>query len=254
MIFSMLEVSTAVEGVASTNLAGSVPANHLSFIGLFLHADPIVMIIMIMLIAMSVISWGIIFEKIVTFRNNIQRADKFEHDFWSAEALDKFLEKVKKRKTKDPFVTIFLAAMEEWTRSKNMDHRPGSELRLGLKERITQMMSVARNRELDKLERGLGFLATAGSSAPFIGLLGTVIGIMNSFRAIAGQQNTSLAVVAPGIAEALFATAIGLFVAIPAVIAYNKLSSELGRYAGRLEDFCTEFNTLFSRQIDNGGA
>jgi len=114
-------------------------------------------------------------------------------------------------------------------------------------------MAITRNREMERLERGLGFLATAGSATPFIGLLGTCIGIINAFRSIAGSQNTSLAVVAPGIAEALFATAIGLFVAIPAVMAFNKFNGELNRLAGKLDDFSTEFQMLLSRQLDKGG-
>ncbi|MFZ4124771.1 MAG: MotA/TolQ/ExbB proton channel family protein [Rickettsiales bacterium] len=148
--------------------------------------------------------------------------------------------------------------MDEWFRSKNNERLVrgsgtsggAGELTITLKERMLQQMVVVRNRELERLERGLGFLGTAGSSAPFIGLLGTVIGIMNSFRAIAGAQNTSLAVVAPGIAEALLATGIGLFVAIPAVIAFNKFNGELNRMAGKLEDFSMEFHTLLSRQLE----
>jgi biopolymer transport protein TolQ len=151
---------------------------------------------------------------------------------------------------------MFVAAMEEWFRGKSSERVVGKgssgELTITLKERMLQQMVVVRNRELERLEHGLGFLATAGSSAPFIGLLGTCIGIMNSFRAIAGSQNTSLAVVAPGIAEALLATAIGLFVAIPAVMAFNRFNGELNRMAGKLEDFTTEFQTLLSRQLDKG--
>ena len=147
--------------------------------------------------------------------------------------------------------------MDEWFRSKGQERLvPGSsgrgDLTITVKERIVQQMALTRNREMERLERGLGFLATAGSSSPFIGLLGTCIGIINAFRNIAGSQNTSLAVVAPGIAEALFATAIGLFVAIPAVIAFNKFNGELNRLAGKLEDFSMEFQMLLSRQLDKG--
>ncbi len=123
-------------------------------------------------------------------------------------------------------------------------------MKLSLRERIVQVMQVARNREIERVESGLGFLATTGSSAPFIGLFGTVWGIMNSFHAIAMSKNTSLVAVAPGIAEALFATAIGLFAAIPAVIAYNKFSNELARFSNKLEDFSTEFDTILSRQLE----
>jgi biopolymer transport protein TolQ len=146
---------------------------------------------------------------------------------------------------------IFTAAMEEWSRSKIRDLATAHlSQKLGVRERINQVMMVARNREIESLENGLGFLASIGASAPFIGLFGTVLGIMHSFTAIAVSKNTSLVSVAPGIAEALFATAIGLFAAIPAVIAYNKFSNELDKFSGKLEDFSVEFNTLLSRQIE----
>ncbi|MGB1540054.1 MAG: MotA/TolQ/ExbB proton channel family protein, partial [Rickettsiales bacterium] len=180
---------------------------------------------------------------------------RFEKEFWSAGAIDKFYEKVKKRGN-HPMVHVFIAAMEEWYRSRK-DARPpvGNDpsLRVGVRDRVAQVMLITRNREIEKLERGLSFLATTGSAAPFVGLFGTVWGIMNSFTSIAISKNTTLAVVAPGIAEALLATAIGLFAAIPAVIGYNKFAGELDRFAGRMEDFSTEFTTLLSRQLDNGG-
>lgn len=254
-----MTVSTAVDPVASSTLAGSVStaavAHDTSFIGLIMNAEPLVLLIMLILLAMSVTSWAIILDKFAALRSLMDRTNHFENEFWSAEALDKFYERVKKRKAKHPIAIMFSAAMDEWLRSKAQDRvvpRTGgaSELQVSVKERIMQMMSVARNRELDRLERGLGFLATAGSASPFIGLLGTCIGIMNSFRAIAGSQNTSLAVVAPGIAEALMATSIGLFVAIPAVVAYNRFNGEINRLAGRLEDFATEFEALLSRQSE----
>ena len=146
---------------------------------------------------------------------------------------------------------VFVAAMDEWFRSRVRDiNNVNLAQKLGIRERINQIMIVSRNRELEKLESGLGFLATIGSSAPFIGLFGTVLGIMHSFTSIAQSKNTSLVSVAPGIAEALFATALGLFAAIPAVIAYNKFSGELDKFAGKLEDFSVEFNMLMSRQIE----
>jgi biopolymer transport protein TolQ len=252
-----MTVDTAVSPVDAASLAGSAaPAMHdTSFFGLIFHADPLVMAIMFLLIAMSVVSWAIILDKFNSLRSLVDRTNAFENDFWSADALDKFYERLKKRKAKHPIATMFSAAMEEWLRSKGQERvvpraNAGGELQVSVKERIMQMMTVARNRELDRLERGLGFLATAGSASPFIGLLGTCIGIMNSFRAIAGSQNTSLAVVAPGIAEALLATSIGLFVAIPAVVAYNRFNSEINRLAGRMEDFATEFDALLSRQTE----
>lgn len=248
-----MTANTAVTSVQSTELAGTV-SHDMSLMGLFLSADPIVMAVMVGLMLMSVISWGIIFNKVFLFRTLHYKTDKFEQEFWSADALDKLHDKIKKRKTMHPMAAVFNSAMEEWSRSRlqNKQSTGPSELQITLKDRMAQMMSVTRNRELDKIEGGLGFLASAGSSAPFIGLFGTVIGIMNSFTSIAGANNTSLAVVAPGIAEALFATAIGLFVAIPAVIAYNKFSQELMRFGGRIDDFSTEFNTLLGRQLSGG--
>lgn len=251
-----MAVDNAVSAIKAAELAGTSGAHDLSIVGLFMNADPIVMGIMAMLILMSIVSWGIIIEKSISFRTLNYKTLRFEEEFWSADALDKLHDTIKKRKNLHPIAAVFNAAMTEWTNSREMDKRHVNselkELRAGLNDRMAQMMSVSRNRELDKVESGLSFLATAGSAAPFIGLFGTVVGIMNSFTSIAGSQNTSLAVVAPGIAEALFATAIGLFVAIPAVIAYNKFSRDLSRFAGRIDDFSTEFNTLLARQIIAG--
>lgn len=246
-------VSTAVDPVAATSLAGSAPiptVGDLSMIGLFLQADWVVKLVIIALVMASFWCWAIIFEKIIVLRAIRAKTKTFENEFWGSEALDKFHERTKKR-SGHPMAAVFSAGMEEWFRSKNVGNSLGAgSLRISVKERIFQVMQVARNRELDKLESGLGFLATTGSSAPFIGLFGTVWGIMHSFHAIAMTKNTSLAAVAPGIAEALFATAIGLFAAIPAVIAYNKFSNEIGGFAGRLEDFSAEFNTIISRQVE----
>jgi biopolymer transport protein TolQ len=242
-------VSTAVQGVNSTTLAGSAPAHGFSMVDMFMQADWVVKSIMIMLVMASVWCWTIIFEKYFMFRNVKEKAQKFENEFWSSDALDKLYEKVKKR-ANHPMAIIFVGAMEEWFRSKSNGAVVLHGLKLSLRERIVQVMQVARNRELEQLEHGLGFLATVGSAAPFVGLLGTVWGIMNSFQAIAVSKNTSLVAVAPGIAEALFATAIGLFAAIPAVIAYNKFSNELVRFSNKLEDFSTEFDTILSRQME----
>jgi len=245
-------VNTAVESVSSTEMAGSVTAaaHDMSFFGMFLHADFVVQIVMLMLLLASFWSWSIIIEKIIVFRGIKSKSSRFESDFWASEALDKFHERIKKR-ANHPMAVMFVAAMDEWFRSRIRDIS-GANLsqKLGIRERINQVMIVSRNRELEKLENGLGFLATIGASAPFIGLFGTVLGIMHSFTAIAQTKNTSLVSVAPGIAEALFATAIGLFAAIPAVIAYNKLSGEVDKLAGKLEDFSVEFNMLMSRQIE----
>ncbi|MDE3015776.1 MAG: protein TolQ [Pseudomonadota bacterium] len=242
-------VSTAVQGVDSSTLAGNTPLHDFSIIGMFMEADWIVKIVLLILLFASFWCWAIIFEKYFLFRTIKAKAQRFENDFWSSDALDKFYEKVKKR-ANHPMAIIFVAAMEEWFRSKNSSQQSAQGMKLNLRERIVQVMQVARNRELEHVESGLGFLATTGSSAPFIGLFGTVWGIMHSFHGIALSRNTSLVAVAPGIAEALFATAIGLFAAIPAVIAYNKFASESARFANKLEDFSTEFDTILSRQLE----
>ncbi|NBX03956.1 MAG: protein TolQ [Alphaproteobacteria bacterium] len=241
--------STAVSGVNSATLAGSAGMHDFSMLGMFLQADWVVKIVMMLLLFASFWCWAIIAEKYFLFRSIKQKAAKFEQDFWSSEALDKFYEKTKKR-ANHPMAVIFVAAMEEWFHSKTGTSQAIGGMKLSMRERIVQVMMVARNRETEHLESGLGFLATVGSSAPFVGLFGTVWGIMNSFHAITISKNTSLVAVAPGIAEALFATAIGLFAAIPAVIAYNKFSNDLGRFEGKLEDFSTEFDTILSRQLE----
>lgn len=244
-------VSTAVQGVDATALAGSAAGvvHDLSMWGMFVNADIIVKGVMIMLIMASFWCWGIIIEKYLVFRRIKEKAARFENEFWASEALDKFYEKSKKR-ANHPMAVMFVAAMEEWFRSKTSNMLQPQGFRLSLKERIVQVMLVSRNREVENLERGLGFLATTGSAAPFVGLFGTVWGIMNSFHAIALSKNTSLVAVAPGIAEALFATAIGLFAAIPAVIAYNKFNMEVTRFSNKLDDFSTEFDTILSRQLE----
>lgn len=257
-----MSTAAPVTGVDAAEVAGTVTAAaqtaDLSMLGLLLHAQPLVLAIILLMLAMSIASWSIIIEKILALRSVNEKTNQFESEFWSAEALDKYYEKVKKRKSKHPIAVMFAAAMDEWFRSKGQERLvPGrsggtGDLTISVKERIVQQMALARNREMERLERGLGFLATAGSSSPFIGLFGTCVGIIDAFRQIAASQNTSLAVVAPGIAEALFATAIGLFVAIPAVVAFNKFNSELNRLAGKLEDFSMEFQMLLSRQLDKG--
>lgn len=245
----LTNVSTAVQGVDAATLAGSAASHSFSVLGMFMQADFVVKGVMLLLLFASLWCWAIIFEKYFLFSNAKSKAHRFEGEFWSSDALDKFYEKVKKR-ANHSMAIIFVAAMEEWMRSKTTAQTPLQGLKISLRERVVQVMQVARNREVDHLERGLGFLATVGSSAPFIGLFGTVWGIMNSFQSIALSKNTSLAAVAPGIAEALLATAIGLFAAIPAVIAYNKFSNELTRFSNKLEDFSTEFDTILSRQLE----
>ncbi len=242
--------NTAVDSISSTTLAGSAPVMDLSMWGLFLQSDMVVKIVMVMLLLASFWCWAIIIEKWYLMRGVTAKAKEFEAEFWASDALDKFHERVKKR-ANHPMALVFVAAMEEWFRSKSTGAAAQvGVVRAGLRERIAHIMQVATHREMDRLEHGLGFLATTGSTAPFVGLFGTVWGIIHSFHSIAMTKNTSLAAVAPGIAEALFATAIGLFAAIPAVVAYNKFSRDIDRFAGQLEDFSLEFTTILSRQID----
>jgi len=229
-------------------LAGTV-AHDLSIIGLFLQSDSIVKLVMLILLLASFWSWAIIFDKAMRLRRLRHAASSFEETFWSGGSLDDLYERVGQRPP-DPMTAVFSSAMREWRRSaaKNLLGTPG--MRASLQQRIERVMSVTVGREMERVERFMAFLATVGSTAPFVGLFGTVWGIMDSFQSIAASKNTSLAVVAPGIAESLFATALGLVAAIPAVVAYNKLATDFGRYAGRLEAFATEFSAILSRQLD----
>lgn len=233
--------------VESLSLGGSAAAD-LSIWGLFLQADWIVKLVIIALILASIWCWAIIFDKIRRLRRLREQAEEFEDTFWSGGSLDDLYERVGSR-PEDPMAAMFVAAMREWRRSASRGF--GSiDLKASLTQRIEKVMQITLGREMVQVERYMTFLASVGSTAPFIGLFGTVWGIMNSFAAIATTKNTSLAVVAPGIAEALFATALGLVAAIPAVVAYNKLSNDMGRYAGRLEAFAGEFGAILSRQVE----
>ena len=223
-------------------------ASQLSLWTLFIQADIVVKVVMVMLLLASFWCWAIIFDKLMKLRHLVNQADEFEDSFWSGGSLEDLYDRVGNRPV-DPMSAVFAAAMREWRRSAAKVANPGAS-RASLQQRIDRVMSVTVGRELERLEKYLPFLASVGSTAPFVGLFGTVWGIMNSFTAIAAQKNTSLAVVAPGIAEALFATAIGLVAAIPAVLAYNKISNDLGRYANRLEAFAGEFSAILSRQLD----
>ena len=234
--------------IAATGLGGAA-APDMSILGLFLQADWVVKLVVILLLLASFWSWAIIIDKLRRLRRVRAQADQFEEAFWSGNSIDDLYDRISGRPD-HPMALVFVAAMREWRRAADRLAAPGAVLATGLQERISKVMRVALHRELDGLERYLGFLATVGSTAPFVGLFGTVWGIMNSFSSIAVSKNTSLSVVAPGIAEALFATALGLVAAIPAVIAYNKLSSDVGRFEGRLEGFADEFSAILSRQID----
>ena len=234
-------------------LAGSAPDAGMSVWGLFWRADPIVKLVMLVLLGASVWCWAIIFDKTVRLRRLRNQAENFEESFWSGGSLEDLYDRIG-RNPGHPMAAVFAAAMEELRRAmQRRDIIADDRLRAGLQQRINQAMNVSADREMDRLERYMAFLATVGSTAPFVGLFGTVWGIMNAFTAIAVNRDTSLTVVAPGIAEALFATALGLLAAIPAVVAYNKLSTDLDRYGSRLETFATEFHSLLSRQLDEKG-
>ncbi|MCL4121196.1 UNVERIFIED_CONTAM: hypothetical protein GTU68_018345 [Idotea baltica] len=214
--------------------------------GMFAHATIPVKLVMIMLVAASLWSWAVIVDKWIQYRKARAEARVFDDAFWSGNPLDELFDKIGAN-PKGQSEKIFAAGMLEWRRS----HRQDGGLIAGATSRIDRNMDVAIAKETETLQRGLGVLATVGSSAPFIGLFGTVIGIMNAFIEIAEQQNTNLAVVAPGIAEALLATGLGLFAAIPAVIYYNKLSADADRIVTGYEAFADEFATILSRQLDS---
>ncbi len=217
----------------------------LSVLGMFLQADWVVKLVMVALLIASVWVWAIVFEKVTSLRRANRTADRFEDQFWSGGSLDELYE-AEGLKPRHPIAAVFGAAMGEWRRSQRV---VGADMsRSGVRDRVERAMVVTISREMERQERWMVFLASVGATAPFIGLFGTVWGIMHSFAAIAAQHNTNLSVVAPGIAEALLATAIGLVAAIPAVLAYNKISTDLARYAARLEGFATEFGAILSRQ------
>ena len=237
-----------MDQVQAVNLPGSV-ADSLSMWSLFMDADIIVKIVMVALLAASVWCWAIIFDKWSRLRALVRSADQFEENFWSGGSLEDLYDRIGSRPL-DPMSSLFVAAMREWRRSAAKGLADREAARVSLPRRIDRVMQVTLGREMDQLEARMGFLASVGSTAPFVGLFGTVWGIMNSFHHIGVSKNTSLAVVAPGIAEALFATALGLVAAIPAVLAYNKLSADIDRYAKRLEGFAGEFGAILSRQLE----
>src|SRR6185312_9516398 len=221
---------------------------NISVVHMFMGADWIVKTVMLILLVASLWSWTIIFNKWLALGTLRRRAAKFEKTFWSGQSLDELYQQFSNR-ADHPMAAVFVSALREWRRAFE-GGTPREALAPGIKDRIDKAMSVTIMREADGLERSLGFLATVGSTAPFLGLFGTVWGIMNSFSAIAARHDTTLAVVAPGIAEALFATAMGLLAAIPAVIFYNRFVNEIGRYTTRLDAFADEFSAILSRQLD----
>ena len=224
------------------------PAVNFSLLGLFLSADWIVKIVMLGLLGASVWCWAIIVDKSMLYGRANRQMNAFERVFWSGQSLEELYQQTQERPPMG-LGAIFVAAMKEWKRS----HEQNAASFLGVQARLDKVLDVAISRESDGLEKRLGFLATVASASPFIGLFGTVWGIMNSFTSIAASKSTNLAVVAPGIAEALFATALGLLAAIPATIAYNKLSADSNKLIGRLESFADEFATILSRQLEARG-
>jgi biopolymer transport protein TolQ len=239
-----------INPVEVTTTGGSeAAALDMSPLTLFLKADIVVKAVMGILLLASFWSWAIILGKWMRVGRVRSQAEKFEQMFWSGRSLDDVYATVQNRNDNNPMANVFVAAMREWKRSFDMGP-VSAGLIPSVKDRIGKVMNVTIGREITRLEGSLGFLATVGVNATFIGLFGTVWGIMNSFRQIAASHDTSLAVVAPGIAEALFATAMGLVAAIPASVAYNHFSSSINRLASRLEGFSDEFGAILSRQLD----
>ncbi|MBW6421520.1 protein TolQ [Rhizobium sp. XQZ8] len=220
-------------------------ASEVSLWSLFMQAGLVVKLVMIGLLGASVWTWAIVIDKYINFAKAKRQFDQFEQVFWSGQSLEELYRSLAERQN-NGLAAIFVAAMREWKKS----FERGARSPIGLQMRIDRAMDVTMSREAETYEARLGSLATIGSAGPFIGLFGTVVGIMTSFQAIAGSKSTNLAVVAPGIAEALLATAIGLVAAIPAVIAYNKFMGDAGKLSGRMEGFADEFSAILSRQID----
>ena len=226
-----------MEQEIASQIVGLGGSTDFSLWSLFVRADFVVKSVIVILIAASVYSWALIFDKYRLFKKINLSITDFENKFWKAKSAESF-ENNLPVKTEDPAILIFRSAMVELrkTRSKS------SAVQLA---RVERVLEINTDNQIKKIEKNFTFLATVGATAPFIGLFGTVWGIMNSFQSIAISRNTSLAIVAPGIAEALFATALGLLAAIPAVIAYNKFNSDMKRYMSRIDNFCKRFFQLF---------
>jgi len=225
-----------MEQEVATQVVGLGGSTDFSLIQLFLRADFIVKSVIIILIAASIYSWALIFEKYKLFKKIEKSTTSFEDKFWKSKSAESFYNSLANR-DKDPMANIFQSAMTELIKTKSKSTSVQSN-------RVTRMLEISADKEINLIEKHFTFLATVGSTAPFIGLFGTVWGIMNSFQSIAISRNTSLAIVAPGIAEALFATALGLLAAIPAVVAYNKFNSDSKKYTGRIENFSKRFISI----------
>jgi biopolymer transport protein TolQ len=236
-------------GVGASNAPAGDVVGSFSIVSMFLRADIVVKAVMVMLLLASLWSWTIIFNKLIILSSLKRKARKFEKVFWSGQSLDELYQQFGARND-HPLAAMFIAGLREWRRGFESTGGVRESMLPGIKERIEKSMSATILRETDGIEKQLGLLATIGSVSPFVGLFGTVWGIMNSFSAIAARHDTTLAVVAPGIAEALFATAMGLLAAIPAVIFYNRFVAEIGRYVNSLDAFADEFSAILSRQLD----
>ncbi len=238
----------ALDPVAAVQLAGSVGFNDMSVFGLFGHADLVGKIVMLGLLAVSVFTWALIFDKWSKVARLRSRATYFEERFWSSNSLDALYDKIKR--PADPMQAVFAAGMKEWRSAHDKGMVATPQGKANVQARIDRVLQVTIGREMALIETWMTFLASVSSVAPFVGLFGTVWGIMRSFIGIAQAQNTSLAVVAPGIAEALLATAVGLIAAIPATAAYNKFTTEISRYGARLENFANDFIATLSRNME----
>ena len=229
-----------MEADISTQAVGLASSADFSLMNLFIRADIIVKSVIVLLIACSIYSWAVIIEKFRLFKKINQSTEEFETKFWNSKSAESFYNNLPSN-IEDPMALVFKDAMQSLLKKRS---------KTDLNNRITTMLETGIEKQMSKISKGFTFLATVGSTAPFIGLFGTVWGIMNSFSAIAASKNTSLAVVAPGIAEALFATALGLLAAIPAVAAYNKFSNDIEKVSLRLENFSAEFMAILSRRLD----
>ena len=225
-----------MEAEITTQAVGLASATDFSLINLFLRADIVVKSVIIILILASIYSWALIFDKYRLFKRIHKSSSIFEDRFWSSKSAESFYKNLP-NKTKDPIANIFRSAMVELIKSKSKNNDIQTA-------RVTRILEISTDQEIQSIEKNFSFLATVGATAPFIGLFGTVWGIMNSFQSIAISRNTSLAIVAPGIAEALFATALGLLAAIPAVMAYNKFNNESRIYERRIENFTKRFLSI----------
>ena len=225
-----------MEQEVATQVVGLGGSTDFSLIQLFLRADFVVKSVIVILIAASVFSWALIFEKYRLFKRIEKSTNSFEEKFWKSKSAESFYNSLT-NKNHDPMANVFQSAMDELIKTKSKSSSVQST-------RVSRVIEISADKEIKLIEKHFTFLATVGSTAPFIGLFGTVWGIMNSFQSIAISRNTSLAIVAPGIAEALFATALGLLAAIPAVVAYNKFNSDSKKYTGRIENFSKRFISI----------